>query len=314
MFNKERMSVGIFYHVAAGKNWMNVVRDQLTELAAFPKDIHVGFLGSEDDMKTFLNMCHDRQIFPIIEYQSPNFELFEYPTLEILWNYCQTHPNEFVIYLHNKCSFFHDPKDGFCFLWRRYMTWFLFHEFMPLLKSTKTLNFSVAGSLAVYNGDANDFYFAGNFWVARSNYIATLSRPEMSNNDRFFAEHWVYSNIPTNERLKQLLRIDNMLLSTENLNQSIYIWADAHATDQQNDADRISTVAPTAPNIETAATANLTDVSNTGLLVMIVLIVVAVILLGVCYFANRPKIVSGSEPLARLPCLSTMERGLVQWV
>ena len=223
--------IQIFYHVDDGPNWISVVSDQLNDLKPFAGVIHVGFLGTEKDKNLFLQLCQERQIYLAIDFWDENLKLYEYPTLQLLWNYSKIHPGETILYIHNKCSFFHNAADTQCLLWRRYMTHYIFNT------PWHDKEFLVAGSLAVYTDPAHpdDIFFAGNFWYAKTDYVALLSKPETQVADRYPAETWIYEKIPRQDKLHSLLRLDDRIVYEKDMNQVIKQWAtQVKSTDNLN--------------------------------------------------------------------------------
>jgi len=238
--NKKVSMYHLFFHIAAGKNWLNVVPEQLEQLKISKTPIqhlHIGFLGNSTDLQVLQNLLITVCVPHSIDFVSENLHLYEFPTLELLWNFSKQNPDAQIIYIHNKCSFFHDPKDGVCYIWRQYMMHYLFFD--NVILNLLPEPYMIAGSLGVYGDNPDHFYFGGNFWAARSNYIATLSCPQPdATQDRFFAEQWVYSNI-TN-RLQQLLTLDNTRISTTNLNSHLDTWYAQKALKKSGDEKMLS--------------------------------------------------------------------------
>lgn len=162
-------------------HWREVVEDQIQKLSVFPKII-VGVLGDEP-----LELPDNFEI----AYRSPNFNQFEYPTLNLLWQHCQSQPG-FSMYLHTK-GVSHSPEN-----WKKIGGWWESlgvqdqHRFQRNLKEWR--NYMEYGVItrradclkAMKNGaevcgsSYQSFlpHFQGNFWWARNQYVKSLESPE----------------------------------------------------------------------------------------------------------------------------------------
>lgn len=114
---------------------------------------------------------------------------YEYPTLQLLHQDALNTPGEFYLYLHTKGV---GRPSAHRTAWRRYMTHCVIERW------EECVHYLEQGYTCVGNDWHEWKHFAGNFWWARGDYIASLCDPrEMipkgSKGPRYGAELWIGS-------------------------------------------------------------------------------------------------------------------------
>lgn len=163
----------VFWHCACMGNWREVVAEQLG-LAR-----HVGLnrmtccvLGSEDDAAFVKAVAVKLGVTLVFADVQNNLKLYELPTLQRVWEFgrqCSTTIP--ILYWHTKGV--SAPLDRRKALWRRLMQR---HVVAGWRQNVKLL--AVADIVGVDWQDSPDFpHYSGNFWMARSDWLAWLSSP-----------------------------------------------------------------------------------------------------------------------------------------
>lgn len=128
----------------------------------------------------------------------------ESQTLSLLWQYCQDHPKEKVVYIHSKGSFHPNPTNE---LLRKYVT-------KGALSDECTHLPSACNVCATRMSPVPHPHTSGNMWLARCEYVKKLIDPNLFEEamnrvkyedmyskrkycvgkGRYSAEHWIYSH------------------------------------------------------------------------------------------------------------------------
>ena len=192
----------VFYHVACMNNWRAVVREQCRLLAHVGLlDVTAAVLGPPADVAEVGEIAAACGVRLAIGFTSPDLSLVELPTLQLVhrWAVAQAEPRP-AMYLHTKgVSQPTDPHKG---PWRRLMQRHVVADWRANVRRCR-----VADMVGVNWGGGSDYpHFSGNFWMARSDWLAALqepsayrvSRPDFtwaggSWRGRFFAETWLGS-------------------------------------------------------------------------------------------------------------------------
>ena len=119
--------------------------------------------------------------------RSGGLEEYEYPTIELLRRDAQVNQDEFYLYLHTKGV---GRPSAHRTAWRRYMTQCVIERW------EECVHYLERGYTCVGNDWHEWKHFAGNFWWARGDYIATLGSPRDaiplgSKGPRYGAELWI---------------------------------------------------------------------------------------------------------------------------
>jgi hypothetical protein len=195
---KKLQNIPIFYNLyAANKSELERVYelavDQLSNLQSHHNPIYVHSIGEHLHIPTTTLLQHHTNASELV-------------TLHSLWNYCQRHPNDKVIYLHSKGSF-HPSGEN---------------DQMRKLLTTGALSDECANLPSTCNVCSYRFspfphpHTPGNMWLARCSYVRNLLEPSIFHSDmdavearlvfrpdvhgscvgkgRFAAEHWVHSH------------------------------------------------------------------------------------------------------------------------
>jgi hypothetical protein len=163
----------VFYHIACMNGWRAVVEEQL-RLAA-----HVGLrrmrsviLGTEDDAACCLGVAGKHGIVLQVADAIDDLQQYELPTLQLLYEFaCRCASPVPVLYWHTKGV--SAPEDRHKPTWRRLMQKHVVADWQ-----TNVQNLAVADILGVNWQDSPAFpHFSGNFWMARSDWLAGLPSP-----------------------------------------------------------------------------------------------------------------------------------------
>jgi hypothetical protein len=155
-----------WYHCAIMGNYRDVVREHAAIFSALdlrPTACIVGPREGADWVST---------IWPWATiHHSENLLYYETPTLQRLWEDCQANPTGAVLYAHTKGV--STPNDLAKVGWRRMMNRFIIGNWRANLQKL-----AVADAIGANWQDSKDYpHFAGNFWMARSDWIARLDAP-----------------------------------------------------------------------------------------------------------------------------------------
>lgn len=114
----------------------------------------------------------------------------EITTMNNIHEYCKTHEDTNICYIHTKGV----TKDNECVSdWRRYMFYFCCQKYTDRIK-----NIEDHDTCGVDLRTTPVLHYSGNFWWARSEYIAKLCRPSQTFSpltERHKAEFWITSNV-----------------------------------------------------------------------------------------------------------------------
>jgi hypothetical protein len=158
-----------FYHIAAMNNWKDVVLEQKEIVHRLQLDPKCVVLGEPADAKWVkdqgLNVIHNVS----------NLKEYELPTLEKVYEYCKKNKNNAVLYFHTKgvsCAE-NDPLYESKKMWRWIMMEYVLAKWKKNLEEL-----SAYDSLGIdWQDEATLPHFAGNFWMARADWIYQLRNP-----------------------------------------------------------------------------------------------------------------------------------------
>ena len=181
--------VHAFYHMACMNEWKPIFHEQLEEF--HKADLHptTYVLGSEADQE------YVAKYLPVAGWQH-NFGWYETPTLDTVYQWCRQNPTGAAIYCHSKGVT--RPWDGVKALWRRKMSG---HIIAPWRDHIERLTeYDTCG--VYFNTHKWHSHYAGNFWIARADWISHLPPPwehrreprrGWLRGERFHAEIWLFS-------------------------------------------------------------------------------------------------------------------------
>lgn len=145
----------------------------------------------------------------LIKPSETSDSLHEDYTSQYLWLFAKTHRNAYVLYLHSRGitrepgTMAGDASDDWTFMMEYYIIQ-LWKNNISLLQEFNTLGCNMVN-------EGGNLHYAGNFWWARTNYIATLQDPESyalmkARNDgktyRYYCcENWILSDFNPNKNL-----------------------------------------------------------------------------------------------------------------
>jgi len=181
-------------HTDAGTDRLDLLFDTLEKQHMFKKlDIVViQNCGLPLKEQKYKDRCPNLKI---IQYSNQT-NLFELPTLKLISYFSKQFPNVKLLYLHTKGISYpkSDPKYIHSTDWINMMLYFLVnnsYNCLTLLDTNDTVGCN-------YNKNPSP-HFSGNFWWAKTNYLAQLSTNTLIN--KMDAEWWVHTGNPTYKSL-----------------------------------------------------------------------------------------------------------------
>jgi hypothetical protein len=182
----------LFWHLYAVNHWFDVYAETLFTLkrAGFTGPVTLCLIGNGGDAWQVRSLAGRVGLFVDELVRVPN--QYEYPTLQRLWQYCQT-ADDPICYLHGK---------GVTSPWPAYVHWrwmMLSHIVLPWRERLADLDrYDAVGCCHQPDWPC----FAGNWWWARADWIRRLPAPIVTA-DRFYYERWLLSE--TGCRIKSLV-------------------------------------------------------------------------------------------------------------
>jgi hypothetical protein len=195
---KERiwMKLVHFYHVYADGDWKPAAEDHIEELFVSGlldelDDMFVGIVGSKENRR---KVKRKLRRFVVAEAD----EGWEQVTLNEVHKYAQ-HNDAAIFYAHTKGAW---SNSELARQWRVSMTHDTVTRWQECVAALHTVEAAGPYWLKSWEPEHadHDFFFAGNFWWARSDYIRTLSPVSVSN--RYQAEGWIGLNKPTVKNMR----------------------------------------------------------------------------------------------------------------
>jgi hypothetical protein len=185
--------VRLFYHVACLGHWRSVVSEQMASFSSAglaPTIVALGSLEAIGDLRDLTRFG--------VAWAGEDVTQWETPTIHAAWQWCCEHPTGACIYVHTKgvSQPRHETAET---AWRRVMQHWVVDRWRTNLRHLSHAHAVGVGWLK------NKRYFAGNFWMARADWIASLPDPwehragcfsfgygyKQSWQIRFHAERWL---------------------------------------------------------------------------------------------------------------------------
>lgn len=179
-----------FYHIACMGNWKEVLLEQLEVIKEKKLEPICFVIGSPSDIDWV------RQLPLRVAGTSSNLLLYETPTLELLYEWCEENTNGAVLYFHTKGV--SKPSCKIKPLWRKLMSKHVVERWSDNLQLL--CDYDIVGVNWMH--DPRWPHYSGNFWMARSDWIYQLPNPalyrmqggpDLCGNpwDRMSAEMWL---------------------------------------------------------------------------------------------------------------------------
>lgn len=187
----------VFYHISCMAGWEDSVTETFRLLAhAGIRDVYGVVIGSPKIVELARSLGVNYHLLGI----SSDFSLCERPTLEHVGKYARANPDAATLYMHSKGV--SRPTDAIKIKWRRLMQK---HLVLPWDANHRALTeYDMVGCFWQRSRDYP--HFAGNFWMARNDWLASLqeinayrdSRPDFlwahqSWRGRMYCESWAGS-------------------------------------------------------------------------------------------------------------------------
>jgi hypothetical protein len=154
-----------FWHIGCLNNWRDVVQEQYDLFQSVGLRPIAGVLGSQEDAAWIKSLGIE------IGYTSPDMKNWETLTLQMLWEWCLSHPAGSVLYVHSKGVT--APTSENKRAWRHLMAYYVIKRWRHNLH-----RLAVADVVGVDWQHSRSYpHFSGNFWMARSDWISHLPSP-----------------------------------------------------------------------------------------------------------------------------------------
>jgi hypothetical protein len=185
-----------FYHVYADGDWLTPATEHIEELFIS------GLIDNLDDL--FLGIVGTSENRAKVKAELPGVCVaesatgWEQVTLQKLHEFAQTDDGA-IFYAHTKGAW---SNSELARQWRVSMTHDTVTRWEECVKALTMVEAAGPYWLKSWEPEHadHDFFFAGNFWWARSDYIRTLSPVSVSN--RYQAEGWIGLNKPTVKNMR----------------------------------------------------------------------------------------------------------------
>lgn len=174
--------VGVFSHNYLQNHWVDIVTSQLSKLyksglyKRADKIVYGVQADTNDKYYSFLDLVETYDVDKKIEIYRYTKNMYEYPTLIHLQNYCTNNPNAAVVYFHAKGT--SRPYDKNIESWRECLEYFNIEQWKRCHKEVSTNKHDVCGALYVtwfaFLDKVLTNYYSGNFWWASAKHINTL--------------------------------------------------------------------------------------------------------------------------------------------
>jgi predicted O-methyltransferase YrrM len=195
--------VAVFCHNYLANGWIDIVQSQLSKLINSglykrADKIVYGVLPTDEmSYSAFLAMIRLRDVDKKIEIYRYSKNMYEYPTLIHLQNYCANNPNAHVLYYHAKGT--SRKYDTNIESWRECLEYFNIELWRNAVNDLNIGNHDVCGALYVtwfaFLDKVFTNYYSGNFWWSSAKYINTLpnlsAKMIESKMDRDVPERWI---------------------------------------------------------------------------------------------------------------------------
>ena len=223
--------VSIIWHIAKiGSVWQDIVHDQWrlirnSGLLDAVDNIYMSYLGSivEDPL------VEHPKVKSIISSES--VKDYEFPTLDIVYEYCQIYPEGKLLYMHNKGASVADIDPAVFLLtqeWRYILEEYTIYRYEDCLRLLDTYVEGDDNEKRKYNtcgalwNEVPVSHYSGNFWWASCNYIRTLKPfSESERRNRFYAEDWLSSG----GKSKTVDLQNHSSFQKESLNEEVVDWS-----------------------------------------------------------------------------------------
>lgn len=186
--------------------------------SGFSGKLRIGFIGHEHDMGFMRRALNETGLDWELQHHGDDLLRYEYPTQQMLWNFCRENPDANVAYFHTKGV--SRPGNWVVIMWR----WAMNKAILANLGNAELLTeeFPVCGAFLRPNYPAPMWHFMGNFWMATARFVNALKAPlefaalEMTKDRtvmrgyRMPAEYWIGS-ASSPDRARQLFPAEGVV-------------------------------------------------------------------------------------------------------
>lgn len=194
-----------FYHVCMINHYADVVSEHLYliekhGLAEHLDMLYVNAVGNKGEYENLLNITKNYTGRIRVTYSGPA-DMYEFPTLEMMQDYCRNAEPCFVLYFHTKGVSYPGNEGGK--YWRDYMNHYLIERWQNNIKKLQK-GADMCG-VKLITPPPFPLHYSGNFYWTRSSYISRCQDLRTVNHrDRFQAEFWSGTGHPRAESLCQM--------------------------------------------------------------------------------------------------------------
>ena len=192
-----------YIHACNINNGLSILKELLDRITDNSLDtvlekIRICILGETN--KDLINNIENYHSKIEVIYTNKNIKLYEYPTLKLIYDFCQKIQDCNILYIHTKGAT--KPTNKGEIRWREYMSYFMIDKYQKCLNILEEGYDSAGCELKTGSNKFKYLHYAGNFWWAKSEYIGRqLPDPQIfvthnfffreSKIYRFHAEEWI---------------------------------------------------------------------------------------------------------------------------
>lgn len=196
----EGKSIAVFVHVGTrGANWISALERVLkaannSGLMNFVDYFFICMVGDQKFPQSLIKYTENVSIVQL----SKSAEDYEFPTLQFMFNFSRTHPQSYMLYLHNKGA---TKSSKYVDAWVEYLLFWDVYQWDSALEILEEENITTVFVDLLFPGqsDTNWFRVGGNFFWTKASYAQTLPDPVLNRSklakkgqpSRYGAERWI---------------------------------------------------------------------------------------------------------------------------
>lgn len=200
MAKNRSLPINVFYHICMINHYKEIVKEHLELIVSSGlydviDNIYIGCLGSKKEINNLHDILSAYDKIKIYSFDT-NLEKFEFATLQVIEDICESGEEFYGLYIHTKgCSY---PGNEGGKYWRDYMNYYNISQWEDCIDQLD-IGYDTFGVklLSAANPPSFTMHYSGNFFWFYSEYAATLPRiKELDRKNRFNAETWICSGSP----------------------------------------------------------------------------------------------------------------------
>lgn len=183
--------IHIVYHIATLNHWESIAQEQVDKLIQFGlaeacESLTVTVVGNEiENVYTLFRSFPFSEKIEVI-HAGQNLHLYEFPGIEKVQEIAQRDPESNILYLHTK-GVLHSGQstEQNVRLWRQYMEFFLLEQWRECVTALQNVDICGVDLAQLPSGR---YFFSGNFWWAKGNYLQTC---QLQRESRYDCEEFI---------------------------------------------------------------------------------------------------------------------------